>query len=304
MGNGRAPSGAGALSGDDRQRIGASTGFVVLLGDPVGHSLSPALHNAAFREQGLDLVYLACAVEADGLGAAMDGLWALGALGANVTIPHKRDALAYASDATPTARALGAANTLVRTESGWRADNTDVAGFLAPLQPHRSQLADASVVVLGAGGAARAVVYGAAVGLGASAVTIVARRPEQAEGLADDLGGIAGETELRVSTPADAGPSLREAALAVNATPLGMGDGRTPWPDSQDFHDGQIVYDLVYRPARTPLLEAAEKRGATPIGGLPMLLGQAGDAYRQWTGHDFPHAVARAAALTTLGQDA
>lgn len=304
METGRAPSGAGALSGDGRQWIGASTGVVVLLGDPVGHSLSPALHNAAFAEQGLDLVYLACAVEADRLAAAMDGLWALGARGANVTIPHKRGALEHAAETTPTARALGAANTLIRTDAGWRADNTDVAGFLAPLDSHRQRLADASVVVLGAGGAARAVVYGAAVGLGAASVTVVARRPEQAEALAEDLRAVAGAADLRVSTPADAAPHVREAALVVNATPLGMGDGRTPWPADGDFHDGQIVYDLVYRPARTPLLEAAEARGAVPIGGLPMLLGQAADAYRQWTGRDFPHAVARAAALTALGQDA
>ncbi|PAP75570.1 shikimate dehydrogenase [Rubrivirga marina] len=292
------------MSSDGRQRIGASTGLVVLLGDPVGHSLSPTLHNAAFAEQGLDLVYLACAVEADRLATAMDGLWGLGARGANVTIPHKRDALAFAAEATPTARALGAANTLIRTDSGWKADNTDVAGFLAPLVEHRRELADASVVVFGAGGAARAVVYGAAVGLGARTVTIVARRPEQAEGLADDLSDAVGETELRVSTPADATQSVRDAALVVNATPLGMGDGRAPWPNDTDFRGGQVVYDLVYRPARTPLLAAAEANGAISIGGLPMLLGQAADAYRQWTGRDVPLAVARAAALTALGQDA
>lgn len=292
------------MSGDGRQRIGASTGLIVLLGDPVGHSLSPTLHNAAFSEQGLDLVYLACAVEADRLATAMDGLWALGARGANVTIPHKRGALAHASEATPTARALGAANTLIRTDGGWKADNTDMAGFLAPLVGRRHELAGARVVVFGAGGAARAVVYGAAVGLGARRVTIVARRREQAEVLADDLRDAVGETELRVSTPADAAQSVPEAALVVNATPLGMGDERTPWPNDADFHPGQVVYDLVYRPVRTPLLVAADARGATPIGGLPMLLGQAADAYRQWTGHEFPHAVARAAALTALGQDA
>jgi len=303
MDTGRASSGAGALSGDGRQRIGASTRIVALLGDPVGHSLSPLLHNAAFAEQGLDLVYLACAVEVERLGAAMDGLWALGARGANVTIPHKRGALMHAVEATPTARALGAANTLVRTESGWQADNTDVAGYLAPLEPHRQRLAGAPVVVFGAGGAARAVAYGSSIGLGAAAVTVVARRPAQAEALAADLDAATGGTELRVSTPGDAADHVREASLVVNATPLGMGDGRTPWPVASDFREGQIVYDLVYRPARTPLLQIAGSQGATSIGGLPMLLGQAADAYRQWTGRDFPHAVARAAALTALGQD-
>ena len=275
----------------------------MLLGDPVGHSLSPALHNTAFTYQGLDLVYLACAVEADHLAEALRGLWALGARGANVTIPHKRAALAIADEATSTAEALGAANTLVRTDAGWRADNTDVAGFLAPLDAHRQRLGDAPVVVFGAGGAARAVVYAAAVGLKASRVTIVARRPEQADALAADLDGVTEEAELRTVTPTEAGPSVREAALVVNATPLGMGDGRTPWSDDADLHDGQVVYDLVYRPSRTPLLQAAEARGATVLGGLPMLIGQAADAYRQWTGRDFPHDVARRAALDALGLD-
>ena len=293
----------GAMPDDDRQRITATTGLVVLLGHPVGHSLSPALHNAAFAHQGLDLVYLACAVKPDALAESMRGLWALGARGANVTIPHKRDALAHADEATTTARALGAANTLVRTDAGWRADNTDVAGFLAPLADRRAQVAGGSVVVFGAGGAARAVVYAAAVGLKAARVTIVARRPEQAEALADELSDVTEATELRVATPAGAGPSVREAALVVNATPLGMGDGRTPWPDDADLHAGQIVYDLVYRPARTPFLDAAISRGATPIGGLPMLLGQAADSYRQWTGRDFPLDVARRAALDALGLD-
>ena len=279
--------------------ITASTGFAVLLGDPVGHSLSPTIHNAAFAALGLDLVYLAARVEAGRLEDAVRGMSALGAVGANVTIPHKRAALVLADEATPAARALGAANTLVRTAEGWRADNTDVAGFVAPLDAHRRQLAGAPVVVLGAGGAARAVVYGALTELGAGAVTVVARRPEQAEALAADLGRL-GSAEVRVATADEAGPCVRDAALVVNATPLGMGDGRTPWADDGDFRAGQIVYDLVYRPARTPLLAAAVRRGATPIGGLPMLLGQAAGSFRQWTGRDFPLDVAEAAARAAL----
>lgn len=293
----------GAMTEALHPAIRASTGFAALLGDPVSHSLSPALHNAAFVEQGLDFVYLACAVGADRLAGAMDGLWALGARGANITIPHKREALAHVAEATPIAEALGAANTLVRTEAGWRADNTDGAGFVAPLNAHRQRLADAPVVVFGAGGAARAVIYAAAVELQASKITIAARRPEQAERLADDLRPVTGATRLMATSFAEASAAVREATLLVNATPLGMGDGQTPWPKAEAFHDGQIVYDLVYRPMRTPLLEAAASRGATPIGGLPMLIGQAAAAYRQWTGRDFPEAVARAAALAALGLD-
>ncbi len=273
---------------------------MVLLGESIGYSLSPTLHNAAFAHDGIDCVYLACSVESAGVRAAMDGLWALGALGANVTIPHKQQALACATEATPTAQALGAANTLVRTPEGWRADNTDVAGFLAPLDAHRSRLEGARVVVFGAGGAARAVVYGVLTALEAAKVTLVARRPEQAEALAADLETAAGRAKMQVATPGTAASSVREADLVVNATPLGMGDGRTPWPGADDFRPEQVVYDLVYRPAQTPFLDAAASRGATTIGGLPMLLGQAGAAYRLWTGREFPLDVAREAALSAL----
>lgn len=280
--------------------VSASTSLVALLGDPVGHSVSPALHNAAFHAQGVDAVYLACTVSRDHLAEAVGGLWALGGLGANVTIPHKQTVLSLADSASDTARALGAANTLVRGAEGWHADNTDVAGFLTPLSEHRARLAGGSVVVLGAGGAARAVVYAALTTLAPDRLTVVARRPEQAAELLRDLAPLAAGVETRALVLEDAAPAVRDAGLIVNATPVGMGDGRSPWPDADDFHSVQIVYDLVYRPAQTPLMSAAHERGATVIGGLPMLLGQAADAYRQWTGRDFPHAVAQRAALAAL----
>ena len=279
--------------------MGGRTGLVVLLGSPVAHSVSPAVHNAAFQDQGADLVYLACDVDRDSLAAAVGGLRALGAVGANVTIPHKTTVLDLADHATDRARSVGAANTLARTGAGWRADNTDVEGFAAPLRAHAERLRGRSAVVLGAGGAARAVVYALVRDLGLGRVTVVARRREQADTLVGDLVG--GGAGLRVSTPPDAGSAVRDAALVVNATPLGMGDGRTPWPDDTDFHDGQIVYDLVYRPARTPFLNAAAERGAATIGGLPMLLAQAAGSYRQWTGLDMPMDVAERAAREALG---
>lgn len=281
--------------------MGGQTGLVVLLGSPVTHSVSPVVHNASFRAQGVDLAYLACDVSRDSVAAAVGGLWALGAVGANVTVPHKESVLALATDATARARAVGAANTLIRTGAGWRADNTDVGGFAAPLQPHAERLRGRSAVVFGAGGAARAVVYALTRTFGLGRITVVARRPEQAESLVEDVGAAEGGAALRVSTPPDAGGAVRDAALLVNATPLGMGDGQTPWPDAGDLHDGQIAYDLVYRPARTPFLDAAAERGAATIGGLPMLLGQAAGSYRQWTGREMPMDVAERVARQALG---
>ena len=273
----------------------------MLLGSPVDHSASPAIHNASFQAQSVDHVYLACDVTPGSLAAAVEGLWALGAVGANVTIPHKASVLPLVAEATAEARAVGAANTLVRTGAGWRADNTDVDGFATPLRPYAERLRGRSAVVFGAGGAARAVVYALTREFGLGRVTVVARRREQAESLASDLGTAPGGAALAVSTPPDAGGAVRDAALLVNATPLGMGDGRTPWSEAGDFHDGQIVYDLVYRPARTPFLDVTAERGAMTIGGLPMLLAQAAGSYRQWTGRQMPHDVAERAARQALG---
>ena len=280
--------------------ISASTGLVVLLGDPVGHSVSPAIHNAGFREGGLDLVYLACAVPGDRLAAAVGGLWALGGVGANVTVPHKTAVLDLAETASPTARALGAANTLVRTGGGWHADNTDADGFLAPLDEYRQPIEGQGVVVLGAGGAARAVAYAALTELRPRRLVVAARRVEQAQALLRDLEASGGPCDRAAVSLADVGPEVRAAALVVNATPLGMGDGALPLAQADDLRAGQVVYDLVYRPAETPLLRAARERGATGIGGLPMLLAQAAGSYRQWTGRELPAETARRAALDAL----
>ena len=275
--------------------VDAKTGLVVLLGDPVEHSLSPAIHNAAFQAQGLNLVYLACQVSPARLPEAIEGLDALGGIGANITLPHKQGALALAASASAAAQAIGAANTLVRTPDGWHADNTDVEGFLDPLAPYAGRIRNELAIVIGAGGAARAVAWACAERLGAR-VIVAARRLEQANELATAL-------NVEATTVEGAQSLARDAVLVVNATPVGMAPhvSSTPWTFPQDIRSDQIAYDLVYRPAQTRFLREAERAGAEVIGGSPMLIGQAAAAYRQWTGQGMPLDVVRAVLSRQLG---
>ncbi|MDQ7040104.1 MAG: shikimate dehydrogenase [Rhodothermus sp.] len=282
--------------------IRATTRPIVLLGDPVAHSFSPLIHNTGFRIQRLDYVYLACRVSRGALPDAVAGLRALGFAGANVTIPHKEAMLALVDQCTPRAQAIGAINTVICHTDAQGAvtltgDNTDVIGFLEPLRPLADRLTGAEMVVLGAGGAARAVVYALLTEFRPSRLTIVARTRTRAEMLAINLAACDIRQALQIVSWNEATPVIRRARLIVNATPLGMHPHVevSPWPRPSDFSPGQIVYDLVYNPVQTRLLREAADRGALTIDGLTMLIGQAAAAYQQWTGQELPRQAVQAA---------
>lgn len=265
--------------------------LAVLLGDPVAHSRSPVIHNAAFRALGLDAVYLACRVAPAGLPAAVAGLKALGALGANVTVPHKEAVVPLLDRRSPTAEAVGAVNTLVFEGDGAvRGENTDVEGFLQSLRPHAERLHGTTMTVLGAGGAARAAAYALLTAFEPTRLTVVARHPGQARRLTAALASHDPHGALRTVSFTEARAALRESALVVNATPVGMAPDveATPWPHAEDFHSDLLVYDLVYAPPETRLLREATRQGAETLGGLPMLVAQAAASFYLWTGRAMP----------------
>lgn len=266
--------------------IGATTELAGVIGYPVRHSRSPVLFNTAFDRLGLDWVFLAFEVAPGMAGDALAGFRALGLRGLAVTMPHKSDLVGLVDRLTPEAARLGAVNSVYRDGGEVVGANTDGAGFLDSLRAEGMDPAGWRCVVLGAGGAARAVILALA-GAGAAEVVVVNRTPAAGERAAA-LAGRAGRT----GTAAEASG----ADLVVNATPLGMGESAELPLDSALLGPGQAVVDLVYHPPATPLLVAAARRGARPLGGLGMLVHQAGHQVRAWTGLEPPLAAMAAAA--------
>lgn len=274
--------------------IDARTRTVALLGDPVEHSLSPLIHNTAFRAQGLNFAYVALRVAEKHIEEAVRGLRALNFVGANVTAPHKQAVIPVLDELSEQAAAIRAVNTITVRGDRLSGDNTDVEGFLAPLKMEEG-LRNAPMVVLGSGGAARAVVYGLLIRFRPEKLTLVARTPSRAEQLASELAGFDDSDVLRVQSMSGAGPAVRAAKLVINATPVGTypNHDRSPWTNPDDIAPHQLIYDLVYNPRQTALLKMAASRGARTIGGLEMLISQAALSYATWTGREMPVAAVR-----------
>jgi shikimate dehydrogenase len=258
---------------------------LAVLGYPVAHSRSPAMHSAALAELGLgeEWSYEAIEVAPDAFDARVRAMPGEGFVGANVTVPHKSAALALAEELSETAREIGAANTLIFDDGQVRAENTDAEGLLRALP---SSPSGKRALVLGAGGAARAVVW-ALLREGAS-VEVWNRTELRSRNLCEELGG----------TPV-AAPDSASYELIVNSTAVGL-DGEDPFAElpltSDGFSAGQAVVDMVYGGAPTALLRAADAAGATTVDGIEILVQQGGLSLETWTGRPAPLDTMRAAA--------
>jgi shikimate dehydrogenase len=288
--------------------LSGKTQLVGLIGWPVSHSVSPAMHNAAFAELGLDWCYVPLPVPVEPverIGEAVRGLRALGLRGANVTVPHKQAVMPHVDWLTPAAEAIGAVNTIrVEADGSLSGDNTDAPGFVADLRDYGVNPAGRHVLVLGAGGSARAVVYGLA-DAGCASIGLCNRTLDRAQTLAGEMGVRFPACPIAAhAVPEGIHELAAQVDLIVNTTSLGMTphvEG-LPWPQETSFRAGQVVYDLVYNPPQTRLLRKAEADGAQPIGGLGMLIWQGALAFERWTGQSAPVATMRAAAESIFAQ--
>ena len=271
-------------------RVTASTRVAGVIGSPVRHSLSPALHNAAFAAAGVPWVYVAFDVAAGEAHRALDAMRVLGIGGLSVTMPHKEQVAASVDELAPAAAALRSVNTVVRRADGLlEGHSTDGDGFVASLREAGVDPRDRRVVVVGAGAAGRAVVDALA-RAGAGAIDVVGRDPARAA-VAAQLAGPVG----RVADEA----AIERADIVVNATSVGMGSDELPF-DATLLGARQVVADLVYHPLDTALLRAARKAGAAAVDGLGMLVHQAALQQGLWLGAVPDTAVMRAAALREL----
>ncbi len=269
--------------------ITGKTQLLGVIGHPVEHSLSPAMHNAAIANLGLDYVYLPFPIAPKNLKTALDGFAAIGVVGFSITIPHKQVILPLLSDITPIAQAVGAVNTVVRKDNQWLGTNTDVDGFISPLRNYNHNWSQQVAVVLGNGGAARAVVAGLTQ-LGISQIHLLGRNLEKLQAFQQSWESSPLEVNLQVHEWKSLPKLISQANLLVNTTPVGMypriGESPVSIEEMANLQPGAIAYDLIYTPNPTQFLQQAQQVGAIAIDGLEMLVQQGAIALKMWLQRD------------------
>jgi shikimate dehydrogenase len=283
--------------------VSGKTKVCAIIGDPVEHSLSPIMHNAAFQKLGLNLFYVAFTVSPSGLKDAVLGAKSLGLRGLNVTMPYKNDVIEYLDEVDATAEVIGAVNTILNSNGRLTGYNTDGTGALIALQENGVSTDEAKMVLIGAGGAAKAIAYEAAQDV--DQLVILNRTPENAQQLAKGLNkrfdaNITGEHLSYVSLKKE----LKDAAVLVNATPMGMNPNvdRSPVP-SELLRADLAVMDIIYHPLETRLLKDAKAAGAKAVSGLEMLVHQGAAAFEIWTNCPAPVEIMKNAALLKLQEE-
>ncbi len=267
--------------------ITGKTNIVGLIGDPVEHSMSPPMHNAAFEYLGLDFAYVPFNVKTSVLGEAIKGASALGIKGLNVTIPHKTSVLEFLDVINKPAKLIGAVNTIKFANGKITGYNTDGIGAVMALE-EVIPVKDKKVVVVGAGGAARALAFQLILS-GIESITLINRTPEKALKLKNEI-------ESKIESKVSYGnleileKEISKADILINTTPIGMYPhiNDTPLANASMMHSDLVVNDLVYNPMDTVLLKEAEKAGAKSVSGLSMLLYQGAEAFKIWTGQEAP----------------
>jgi len=267
--------------------ISSKTSFIALIGNPVSHSLSPIMQNAAFKYLGLDLIYIAIPCKDEDLELVLNSLKKINCKGLNITIPHKEKVFDLCSEISPIANKLKAINTLkLNSEKEWSATNTDVEGFIYPLQ--NLNLAKKKSIILGSGGAARSVIQGL-INLNLSTISVISRNKSSLNELIKNFDN---QIQLQgfLNNDDQAQILIQEADLIVNTTPVGMKTTKyennvLPYGEAfwRSLKSQSIVYDLIYNPAPTPLLKYCAKKGCMTIDGLEMLVAQGMKSLSFWT---------------------
>ena len=278
------------------QLITGTTKLLGVIGDPIEHSLSPVMHNAAIASLGINYVYLPLPIKPADLDVAIAGFKAIGLVGFSVTIPHKQAILPLLSDVSSVAKGVGAVNTVWRTDTGWSGTNTDVAGFVAPLKAYNRDWSQTLPVILGHGGAARAVIVGLAE-LGCTEIHVVGRNKQKLSQFQQSWVNSELSVTLKVHFWELLPELIAQADLVVNTTPVGMSPHVEQSPVDteamQGLRKGAIAYDLIYTPNPTQFLQQAKQQGAITIDGLEMLVQQGVAAFNIWLGQTPPVDIMR-----------
>ena len=284
--------------------ISGTTRVCGVIGDPIEHTMSPVMHNAAFKELGLDYLYVPLRVKREELGKAVESIRALNIRGLNVTLPHKVAIIPFLDELDPLAKKIGAVNTIVNDNGVLTGYNTDATGFLQALLDKGVKPEGKNIVILGAGGASRAISF--ILAERGTHLVILNRLLEfdWAKELAQRISQISKKVRALELNEKNLEMMLEGADILINATSVGMSPDvdETPVP-ARLLKPGLIVFDIVYNPIQTRLLKEAEAAGAQTIGGLDMLVWQGAIAFEKWTGQEAPLDLMKREAIKALGHE-